>query len=289
MVIAAEAAATGVGIGEPVEGGLVGWVEVDAVFQDGLDGAVLGVVEGECAPAGRFQTLGAEAPGEPDDALCGAQVVQDVVSEQPLDEGVTGRPDVLALTQTPLGVAQLVGERLGREVLVDGRAAAGPEPARMGGDELVVAEQLHGGLGGPQPQALAYQAEAGRVVGLLELNVAVGMELHLRPHGELGWTRGERAQELALGLHEPRQGSLVGGAVDAVAGRAEQPGAKLRIGVDEIAELAKRYERALDVLHRRLHPALGEGCQLQPIRTVSSRLYASPTPSIRCSGVASSC
>ena len=126
----------------------------------------------------------------------------------------------------------------------------------MGGDELVVAEQLHGGLGGPQPQALAYQAEARRVVGLLELHVAVGVQLHPRPHGELGWTRGERSQELALGLHEPRQGSLVGGAVDAVAGRAEQPGAKLRIGVDEIAELAKRYERALDVLHRRLDPAL---------------------------------
>ena len=52
----------------------IGWVEVDAVFQDGLDGAVLGVVEGERAPAGRFEALGAEAPGEPDHALSGAQV-----------------------------------------------------------------------------------------------------------------------------------------------------------------------------------------------------------------------
>ena len=40
----------------------------------------------------------AETPGEPDDALCGAQVVQDAVSEQPLDLGVTARPDVLAET-----------------------------------------------------------------------------------------------------------------------------------------------------------------------------------------------
>ena len=172
--IAAEATAPGVGVGEPVEGGLVGWFEVDGVFQDGLHGAVLGVVEGERAPAGRFEAHGAEAPCEPDDALCGAQVVEDAVSEQPLDEGVTGRADVFALTQAPLGVAQLVGDRLGRQVLVDGAAATGSELSKVGGDELVVAEQLHGGLGGAQPQMLAHQAEAGRVVGFLELHVAVG-------------------------------------------------------------------------------------------------------------------
>ena len=68
-----------------------------------------------------------------------------------------------------------------------------------------------------------------------------------------GW---EGAQELAFGLDEAGQGLLVGGAVDAVASGAEQPGAQLRIGVGEIAELAQRYERTLDVLHPRLHPAL---------------------------------
>ena len=117
------------------------------------------------------------------------------------------------------------------------------------------------------------------------LAVAGGVRLH----GEFGWASGERAQELALGLDEAPQGRLVGGAMDAVAGGAEQPGAQLRIGVGEVAELAQRDERAFEVLHRRFHPTLGEGCQLQPIRIVSSRLYASPIPSIRCSGVASSC
>lgn len=34
------------GFGEPVEGGLVGYVEVDTVLQDGLHGAVLGGVVG---------------------------------------------------------------------------------------------------------------------------------------------------------------------------------------------------------------------------------------------------
>ena len=67
---------------------------------------------------------------------------------------------------------------------------------------------------------------------------------------------GSGREELALGLDEAGQGLLVGGAVDPVAGGAEQPGAQLRIGVGEVAELAQRYERALDVLHRGLHPAL---------------------------------
>ena len=126
----------------------------------------------------------------------------------------------------------------------------------MGGDEFVVAEQLHGGLGGAQPQALAHQTEAGGVVGLLELHVAVGVELDPCPHCELGWASGKRAQELTLGLDETGQGLLVGGAVDPVAGGAEQPGAQLGIGVGEVAELAQRYEGTLDVLHRGLHPAL---------------------------------
>ena len=73
-----------VGFGEPAEGGLVGYVEVDTVLQDGLHGAVLGVVEGEHASAGRFEVHGAEASGESGDALCGAHVVEDTVSEQPL-------------------------------------------------------------------------------------------------------------------------------------------------------------------------------------------------------------
>ena len=44
-----------VGFGEPIEGELVGYVEVDTVLQDGLHGAVLGGVEGERASAGRFE------------------------------------------------------------------------------------------------------------------------------------------------------------------------------------------------------------------------------------------
>ena len=189
MALALESQAVGA-VSEPVEG-------------SGAEQSV------ECALAGRLEALGAEAPGGPDDALCGPQVVEDAVSEQTLDEGVAGRTDVFALAQTPLGVAALVGDRLGWQVLFDGGAAARSELPRMGGDELVVAEQAHRGLGGTQPQALAYQREGGGVVGLLELHVAVGVELDPCPHGEFGWARGKWAQELALGLDETGQGGLV--------------------------------------------------------------------------------
>ena len=44
--------------------------------------------------------------------------------------------------------------------------------------------------------------------------------------------------------------------MDAVAGGAEQPGAQLRICIGEVAELAQRDERSLEILHRRFHPTL---------------------------------
>ena len=43
-----------------------------------------------------------------------------------------------------------------------------------------------------------------------------------------------------LGLDETGQGLLVGGAVDPVAGGAEQPGAQLGIGVGEVAVVGER-------------------------------------------------
>ena len=103
------------------------------------------------------------------------QVVQDAVSEQPLDEGVTGRPDVFALTQAPLGVAQLVGERLGGRCssMVDrlpGRNRRGWVATSLWSRNSCTVV----GLGGPQPQVLPHHPEGGGVVGLLELHVAAG-------------------------------------------------------------------------------------------------------------------
>ena len=52
---------------------------------------------------------------------------------------------------------------------------------------------MHGGLGGTQLPALAHDTEGGGVVGLLELHVAVGVELDPCPHCELGWASGKRS------------------------------------------------------------------------------------------------
>ena len=75
----------------------------------------------------------------------------------------------------------------------------------------------------------------------------------------------------------------------ALGGASPAPLIGLVIEVVEVAESPGAEEALAGKPDKSLHSTLGEGCQLQPIRTVSSRLYASPTPSIRCSGVASSC
>ena len=56
------------------------------------------------------------------------------------------------------------------------------------------------------------------------------------PGRVLGWAAGKGAQELALGLDEAGQGLLVGGAVDPVAGGAEQPHARKHLTIFEHLE-----------------------------------------------------
>ena len=81
----------------------------------------------------------------------------------------------------------------------------------------------------------------------------------------------------------------MGLAVDAHVGDGVEPVAGGGVERAEVGDVESGEEVLLHVADAGLDAAFGKGCQLQPIRTVSSRLYASPTPSIRCSGVASSC
>ena len=95
----------------------------------------------------------------------------------------------------------------------------------------------------------------------------------------MGTLLGEDLGDGALGV-------LGAGAVN---GAALAPLIGLVIEVVEVAEAPCLEKASANKADEPLHPTLGKGCQLQPIRTVSSRLYASPIPSIRYSGVASSC
>ena len=83
----------------------------------------------------------------------------------------------------------------------------GSELSQMGGDEFVVVE-LHGGLGGAQPQVLAHQAEAGGVVGLLELHVAVGVELEAKLR-RLAPTHQSGTGNSAVGVAQPHAGKYL--------------------------------------------------------------------------------
>ena len=160
--------------------------------------------------AGGFEALRTVASGEPDQPLGGAQVVEDAVGEELLDDAAAGRPDALGLVQAPLGVAALVGEMLGRQVLVDGGTLSGAVETRVRGDEGMLAEQLHGGFARTQPQRLVDETVGCGVVGLLEADVAVGMDLERGPHGEFGGAHGQRVQECTFGLDEAGERSLAG-------------------------------------------------------------------------------
>ena len=100
---------------------------------------------------------------------------------------------------------------------------------------------------------------------------------------------GKRDEVGALLGEDVGDGALWVFGTGAVNGAGVAPLIGLVIEVVEVAEAPCLEKTSANKADEPLHPTLGEGCQLQPIRTVSSSLYASPIPSIRYSGVASSC
>ena len=130
-------ALAGVAVGEGVEDGFVGGLGVQPLLQDGLDGLVPGVVVMQGAPAGGLEAPGAVPVGQGDQSLDRAQVDQDLVVEQDPDHLVAGVADFPGPLKTPLGGMRLVGEGIGRQVVVVGLSRARSEGADVGGDKFV--------------------------------------------------------------------------------------------------------------------------------------------------------
>ena len=163
---------------------------VQTFFEDAFDTAVAGVVKGQGAVAGGFQALGAVAFGKSDDALRCPKVVQHAITKEGLDEVVAGRTDGLCLFETPLGIAHQESARLGRKMFVDGRACPGCVFTGVYSHHVVVLVDPHGGGAGPQPELLTHQSIRHGVSTLLELHVAVPVNLHLGPGRLLRWIVG---------------------------------------------------------------------------------------------------
>ena len=90
----------------------------------------------------------------------------------------------------------------------------------------------------------------------LELDVAVDRELDPGPGHDLWSHVGKRPEEMAFRLGKRRQRPLMGGAVDTVAGRADDPLQQLAIGVGDVPKVPQRQEVVLDVLDPGLDDSL---------------------------------
>ena len=102
--------------------------------------------------------------------------------------------------------------------------------------------------GGADPEPLAEQAMGRRVVGPVEDDVAVGVELGLLPLGELPGRERQREQRRALEPIEDLEGDLLDGAVEAAAGDLDAPAQEMTIAVVDVAEGAAGQGVALDVV-----------------------------------------
>jgi hypothetical protein len=70
---------------------------IQAFGEDGLDGPVAGIGEFQSAAAGGFQPDRAIGFAQVEDPLDGAQVIENPIGEEVLDQGVASRPHLLGL------------------------------------------------------------------------------------------------------------------------------------------------------------------------------------------------
>lgn len=126
----------------------------------------------------------------------------------------------------------------------------------MDGDEFMATVDAHRARGDLEPQLLTDELKRRRVVAVLELDMAVAVELGLGPHRTLRCNRRQRLKHRLLGLCKQCQRTLARGAVDAVAGLLENPRPQLLIGVFEAVKLAQRHEAGLDKFHARFYASL---------------------------------
>src|SRR5690606_41266637 len=119
---AREAGTAGIGLG----GDRAHRREVVTAGEDGLDGAVVRAVVGECALARGLEARGAVRVLERENALGGAQALADAVREQLPDQLRAGVSDLAGLLQTPAAVVR--EEALGgrRQMVGGGATLAGP-------------------------------------------------------------------------------------------------------------------------------------------------------------------
>jgi hypothetical protein len=215
--------------------------------QDGLNGVIAIFLDGRGAGAGGLEPRGADALREAQDALGAAEAIQRTLAEQGVDEAGAGGPDLGRPLATPRGALQEELDLVGRQVIEQGAALAGPG-TEMGGDQRVLVEELDLPGAGPDPEGLANQSMRRRVVRAGEDDVAIGVELGPLPFSQLPGVERQRLERGALDLIEDLQRDALGRPVDPAAGDLDTPAPEMTIAVVDVAEGAPGERVALDVV-----------------------------------------
>jgi hypothetical protein len=116
--------------------------------------------------------------------------------------------------------------------------------AHMGGDESIILEDRYGDIGGADPQYLTDECEGRRIQDVVQLDVAIAMQLQAMP---IPHVRGHFGQLAHQGLLDPEafQGLLASGAVNVSSGFLQHPTTCLLVRFCQVPESADREEIAL--------------------------------------------
>lgn len=182
--VAAEARFAGVGVAQLVEG--AGGVRhlIQPFFQNGLHAAIPHVLEGQCPTGGGIQAHISLGLAQSHHTLSRPEALHDSVGKESLDQCMTEVADLFGLIQTPLRVAHLEGHVFGRQMLIYRAALTWVGQTRMGGEQGVLVIQAHGGLGQAYVQLFAHQGVRCRVALLMNLYMAITVQLGGGPGGK---------------------------------------------------------------------------------------------------------
>jgi hypothetical protein len=245
-------------------------------MDDPLHASDVEQIEGQSAATGSVHPLSAVLVGQAQQLLRLAELGPgEVTGEQLAGEMADVHAARAGLANQAFGIAQGVGGKLLGVVAVI-CAATTWGLGGMGLDELAPAVDAHQGpipAGGDRPAQVAMR---GRVQGLEELDMVVGMNNALSPGGGIEALADDRLQGSLLDLFENRQRTLAGRAMQAGAGGAQTPTDHLALDVVAVAPLFASEERvphvgyvALDLRLRRWH---GDRCGIDDEAAVGSIL-----------------
>src|SRR3982751_6193981 len=151
-----------------------------------------------------------------------------------LDDLRGGRPDAERLRPAGFSATDQTINLVRRQMGQDGLALTRLAGAVVDGDRLMlVSEQFDGARAAPDPQRLADQTVRCGVVAALEDHVAIAMEGGLLPDRQVIRRPRQGPQRRPFDLLELLDGVLLGGAMLALAGRLDAPGAELGIELVE--------------------------------------------------------